>query len=223
MVASACKALKGWEDDIIYASGVSNSSETRKELFDREIELINSCLKELKRDCSFIYFSTTSIQNVSKKHCHYIIHKLSIEAMLRNSGHNYLILRLPNLVGNSRNPHTLTNFFADSIQSSKPFKLTKNAIRHLIDANDLASILNDIKDKFGKTGAIVNVETNRPLTARQILDLMEGVLHKKADVIESEDPSLKDNYAIDDNSIVKYIFETSDSYHRDLIRKYYAG
>lgn len=223
MVASACKALTGWESDILYASGVSNSSEHRKELFDREMQLIKSYLSKIQGDATFVYFSTTSILDPSKSQNAYILHKLDIEAMLHSSNLNHLIVRLPNLVGVSKNPHTLTNFFAESIQSGKPVKLINNAVRHLIDANDLAFILNQIKDRYGKTNTIVNVETDKPLTARQILSLMEDVLQKRAQVIESEEPLLSQRSKYDDNSTVKYIFETTENYHRDLIRKYYAS
>ncbi len=223
MVAGACKALKGWESDILYASGVSNSSEHRKELFDREIALIESYLSKMDRDSSFVYFSTTSILDPSKAQSSYIKHKLEIEAMLRSDNLNHLIIRLPNLVGRSKNPHTLTNFFAESIQTGRPVKLINSAIRHLIDVSDLAFILNEIKDKFGKTKATVNVETNRPLTARQILSLMEESMQKKVEVIEAVEPLIIQNSIVDEYSGVKYIFETSDNYHRDLIRKYYAS
>lgn len=222
MVADACKALTGWENDIIYASGVSNSSEKRKELFDREIDLIKTHLNQLRGDSTFVYFSTTSILDPSKTKSSYILHKLYIESMLRNITDNHMIIRLPNLVGKSRNPHTLTNFFAGNILVGKPVRLIKNAVRHLIDVNDLEFVLNDIRKKFGKSKVTVNVETDKPFTAGQILSLMEEVLQKKAHVIESDEPLDIQEILNDENSTLKYIFETSESYHRDLIRKYYA-
>ena len=223
MVASACKALTGWEDDILYASGVSNSSEHRKELFDKEIELINVYLKKLSGKGKFIYFSTTSIMDPSKSENPYIKHKLFIESMLREKKVNHLIVRLPNLVGTSRNPHTLTNFFADSIRKGKQIKLIRTAVRHLIDAEDLAYILNDIRKKFGHTPTTVDVETSHPLNAGQILSMMEEALDKKADVIEMQETvSTKENLK-DVFSSAKYIFETPENYHRSLINKYYRG
>jgi nucleoside-diphosphate-sugar epimerase len=223
MVASACKALTGWEDDILYASGVSNSSEHRKELFDKEIELIRYYLGKLSVKGCFVYFSTTSIMDPSKSENPYIKHKLFIESMLREQKVNHLIVRLPNLVGTSRNPHTLTNFFADSIRKGKQIRLMKNAVRHLIDADDLAIILNDIRKKFGVTPVTVDVETSHPLRAGQILGMMEEALNKKAEVIElQENVSTKENIK-DVFSSAKYIFETPENYHRLLINKYYRG
>jgi nucleoside-diphosphate-sugar epimerase len=223
MVACACKSLSGWDEDILYASGVSNSSEHRKELFDKEIELIKFHLSKIQGNSTFVYFSTTSIMDPSKSMNAYIKHKLEIEEMLRSENVNHLIVRLPNLVGISRNPHTLTNFFAESIRSNKPIRLIKNAVRHLIDADDLSSILNGIKSTFGKLKTTVDVETNNPLTAQQILHLMENALRKKAEVIESVEPVSSIQIKVDVFSNAKYIFETPVNYHRDLINKYYSS
>jgi nucleoside-diphosphate-sugar epimerase len=223
MVAGACKALKGWEDDILFASGVSNSSEHRKELFEKEIEMISHYLGQKSSDGSFVYFSTASILDPSKAGNPYIMHKLAVEGMLRERNVKHLIVRLPNLVGVSNNPHTLTNFFAQSIKTGKPIRLVKNAIRHLIDADDLVSILNAIKYQFGKTNATVNVSTNTPLTALQILNMLEDTLNMKALVMESKDEPASDSKMMDIYSSANYIFETPGNYHQNLFHKYYAS
>jgi nucleoside-diphosphate-sugar epimerase len=222
MVASACRLLTGWDDDIIYASGVSNSSEQDQSLYDKEIGMIREHLSRMNENGSFVYFSTLSILDPSKSANAYIRHKLFIESMLRESDTRHLIIRLPNLVGKSSNPHTLTNFFARNIRERKPVNLVRMAVRHLIDADDLGTILNGISSRFGKNNVTVNVETTRPLTAGEILSLMEEAMNIKAEVIE-----LNQNNAAagnkDVSSSANYIFETSGDYHRNLINKYYAS
>ena len=114
MVAGALKDISGWEEDILFSSGVSNSGELASSAFLKETNLVESFIHKLSPDSSFVYFSTTSIFDTSKLSNPYIIHKLSIEKLLKESNINFLIVRLPNLVGFSTNPHTLTNYFADS-------------------------------------------------------------------------------------------------------------
>ena len=51
---------------VFFASGVSNSLETNKASFEREVELFKKTIAENK-DRKFIYFSTLSIDDSSKK------------------------------------------------------------------------------------------------------------------------------------------------------------
>ena len=223
MVAGALKEISGWDNDILFSSGVSNSAEQKKENFQKEIDLVNLHLEKLIYPASFVYFSTTSIFDPFKRGNSYINHKLKIEDLIKTSNLNYLIVRLPNLVGFSSNPNTLTNFFADSVRLERKIQLNQNAIRHLIDADDLPSILNDIKNYFGKNKLTVNVETDRPLSAQQILLLIEEVLKKKAYIQPlNEEAKLKVNEIDINISATNYIWKTMDDYHKNLMKKYYS-
>ena len=223
MVASALKEISGWENDILFASGVSNSGEQSDNNYQREIDLVKLYLGKIIQPASFVYFSTSSIFDPSKAMNPYILHKLKIEALIKNSSVNYLIVRLPNLVGYSDNPNTLTNYFADSIRLNRPIILKSQAIRHLIDAKDLAAILCDIKSKFGTDKIVVNVETSNPLRAEQILVMIENGMNKKAIIqnpveareLDSGNKDLK-------SSSVNYRFNTEIDYHRNLLMKYYS-
>ena len=223
MVASALKNLSGWENDILFSSGVSNSGEQNEINFHREIELVKLYLEKITNPASFVYFSTTSIFDPLKKHSSYILHKLKIEKLIKASERNFLIIRLPNLVGFSSNPNTLTNFFADSIRLERKIQLNRSAIRHLIDVADLSLILNDLKDIYGNKKITVNVETDKPLSADLILNLLEEILLKKAFVQPiSESAELK-GYENDLNiSSIKYIWKTKEDYHKNLLKKYYS-
>jgi nucleoside-diphosphate-sugar epimerase len=224
MIAGAIEGMSGWESDILFSSGVSNSGERDRSAFQKELDLVECFLQKVQAGAAFVYFSTTSIFDPEKVDSPYIVHKLHIEQLIKESNNNYLIIRLPNLVGRSKNPHTLTNFFAQSIRTGSPIRLKANAVRHLIDVADLATILNDIKTKFGKQKITVNVETDRPLTAEKILLLMEEVMSKKAGIIPL--PAAKkgtETLIPADNSSIHYLFNTNENYHRDLFRKYYSG
>ena len=150
MIAGAMRNVSGWDNDVVFSSGVSNSGEKNEDSYVREIILLNNQLEKLDQSSFIVYFSTTSIYDTAKTGNPYILHKLNVESILRSSNKNYIILRLPNLVGLSTNPNTLTNYFADRIRSGKEVSLNRYAIRHLIDVDDLPFILNDIVRIFGK-------------------------------------------------------------------------
>ena len=223
MVAGALKDISGWEEDILFTSGVSNSGELAGSAFLKETNLVESYINKISPDSSFVYFSTTSIFDNSKVTNPYIIHKLSIEKLLKESNVDFLIVRLPNLVGFSTNPHTLTNFFADSIRQGRLITLRNGAIRHLIDVADLSVILNDIKRKFGKKRITVNVNTDKPLSADQILELMEETLGKKANCQTiSEKNSGIPLEEVDNNGTINFLWKTGKNYHKEMFKKYYC-
>src|SRR5258706_941095 len=131
---------------VIFASGVSNSSETNPKAFDREISLIKN---HLAKNTTFVYFSTTSIFDPSKQDSVYIEHKKTIETLIRDGAQSYIIVRLPIMVGPTNNPHTLINYLVNAIITQKPLQLHKNACRHLLDIDDLVGLLNPyLADEF---------------------------------------------------------------------------
>jgi nucleoside-diphosphate-sugar epimerase len=222
MVAGALKEMTGWENDILFSSGVSNSGEQSVRFFQREIDLVNYFLSRANGS-TFVYFSTTSIFDSAKAASPYVNHKIFIEDLIKNSSVNYLIVRLPNLVGNSNNPNTLTNFFVDRIRMRRAIKLNFHAIRHLIDVTDLPFILNDISTQYGKKNVTVDVETDRPLTADKILSMIEQVLDIEADIqhIDAKTISTINNSELK-KSAVYYQLKTNDDYHYNLLKKYYT-
>jgi len=224
MVAGALKDLTGWEDDILFSSGVSNSGEQSERFFQREVDLVSYYLEKAKSTSTFVYFSTTSIFDSAKSGSQYVNHKINVESIIKESKVNYLIIRLPNLVGASNNPNTLTNFFVDRIRMKRAIKLNFHAIRHLIDVGDLPFILNDIKEKFGKKNLTVDVETDRPLSADKILSMLEVVLNMQADIqhIDAKTISTINNEELKKSSKY-YQLKTNDDYHYLLLKKYYSS
>ena len=224
MIAGALRDMKGWEEDVLFSSGVSNSGETNAAAFQKEIDLVKQYIGKIRPGSSFVYFSTTSIFDRSKVSSHYTNHKIGIENLIKESGINYLIIRLPNLVGSSNNPHTLTNFFNQSLLSGKQINLHPGAIRHLIDVSDLPFILSEISKKFGKQKVTVNVETDKPLTAEQILRLLEEVSSKRANVNIRPDIAKAHYPAIlEDKFSQNYLLKTGEDYHKKMFSKYYSG
>ena len=136
LIGSHFSRLATCSDHIIFASGVSNSSSTSVDDFNREAALLKSWLK--KSD-TLIYFSTCSIYDPLLSATPYVLHKLAMEKLVigSNSG---VVIRVPQVVGNCANKNTLINFLVDKIYHNEPFILQAGAVRNLIDIDDLVSL-----------------------------------------------------------------------------------
>lgn len=146
MIGSAMIPLDSAKD-IFFASGVSNSMETSPDAFMREKKLIEDALAlRAPENLRFHYFSTTGVEFLSNDSRAYFHHKKKIEDFLIQEvpSHWLKIYRLPNVVGKSRNPHTLTNFIYASIQSGQSHNLLLDAKRELLDVSELAKSVREL-------------------------------------------------------------------------------
>ena len=113
LLANTFTPFKDNEDVIIFASGVSNSGCVDPVQFKRELNLV---AKYKASEKLFVYFGTSSIEDPFLKGSLYIKHKLEIEFYIKANFKRYLIVRLPNVVGKTKNPNTLINFVYNAVQ-----------------------------------------------------------------------------------------------------------
>jgi nucleoside-diphosphate-sugar epimerase len=139
IIANAVKSYDR-NDTIFFASGVSNSLETRTSEFERELSLLKAVHDENKEK-KLVYFSTLSIYDQSKQDSPYVIHKKAIESYIENNAGSFLILRIGNIVGKGGNPNTLFNFLKAQIAAKKEFSLHLKARRLLVDIEDISKFL----------------------------------------------------------------------------------
>lgn len=93
-----------------------------------------------------IYFSTCSVTDPNLKNSLYVSHKLSLEKLVLTNKNN-IVLRLPQVVGISKNPYTLTNFLAYKIYKEEAYDLFKGTIRNIIDIEDVVTLTKYILNK----------------------------------------------------------------------------
>lgn len=123
------------ENVIFFASGVSNSLETRVEEFLREENLIKNTISE-NTDKVFVYFSTCSIYDSSKTGSDYVLHKLKMEQLIKKSCPQFLILRVSNAVGKGGNPNLLMNYIVKAVKNDETINVHTQATRNLIDIDN---------------------------------------------------------------------------------------
>lgn len=168
------------EDVIFFASGVSNSLETRPEEFLREENLIKKTIQENPWKI-FIYFSTCSIYDSSKTGSDYVLHKLKMEQLIKESVEQYLILRVSNAVGKGGNPNLLMNYLIRSINNGETINVHTKATRNLIDAEDVQNITHQLLNE-NQLNKIINVAYLQNYSIIEILEIIERFYDKKLDL-----------------------------------------
>ena len=106
---------------VVFASGVSNSTETDPAAFAREEALLREHLEDPR---TLLYFSSCGVADEHEARRPYILHKRAMEDLVR--AHGGRIVRLPQVVGRTDNPHTLTNYLRDRILRGEHFDLWAN-------------------------------------------------------------------------------------------------
>ncbi|MFV0149534.1 NAD-dependent epimerase/dehydratase family protein [Empedobacter falsenii] len=205
------------EDVIFFASGVSNSSETKNEEFLREQNLIEDTIR-LNSDKLFIYFSTCSIYDSSKYNSPYVLHKLHIEEVIKQNTTNYLILRISNAVGIGGNPNLLMNYLYRQIIMNQQLNVHQHATRNLIDVEDVKDItLQYIQSN--RWNRIVNVAYAENYFIPEIVEAFEEILQKPAmKLMENKG----EHYSIDIHELqYQFSIQDKEAYLNNLIRKYY--
>lgn len=216
LVASAFEMTKeNYLDYIIFASGVSNSKENNDNEYNREKELIIETIKQNK-GLKFIYFSSVSV-NVDKNK--YFEHKLKMENIIKEYTSNYIIFRIPQLVGRNGNPNNLVNYIKNCVLTGDNI-ITNNYIeRALLDVEDLVIIVNYCKDKtIGETLHLSGVEK---IKVYDLCNLI-GELLNKTPIIKIADNIEYNNWVIDNSELINEVIISFDkkNYNLNTLKKY---
>ena len=222
LLARAFTARYGTDVDVtIFASGVSNSRESGKDAFARERSLL---LPLLDGDTRVVYFgSCASAASDASADTPYMRHKRAMEQRVAAS-RNGLVLRLPQVVGITANPNTLTNFLRDRILSGTPFTVWSQAERNLIDVEHVAAIGGRLIDAAGDSDTrVFPVASTDPLPMPEIVRIFERVLGRKANCMAEPKGSplrIEADHALAIASDLG--IRLGPGYAETVIRKYYA-
>jgi nucleoside-diphosphate-sugar epimerase len=151
--------LKDKQGITYFASGVSNSSETRESEFRRELDL----LLEQDKNQKIVYFSSLCVFYLDTP---YARHKRIMEEVIKSNFRKYTIMRLGNITW-GKNPHTLLNFLRNKIKNKENFEV-QDTYRYLVDKDELLHWI----DMIPNWNCEMNV-TGRRLTIRQIIDELQ--------------------------------------------------
>lgn len=119
--------LKDREDRIYFASGVSNSQETRRAEYEREKKLL------LEQDPyrHLVYFSSFSVFYTNTL---YAQHKRRMEKLVKDTFKTWTIVRIGNITWGN-NPHTLINFLRNQINNGEDF-VVQDVYRYVVNQEE---------------------------------------------------------------------------------------
>ena len=130
--------LKDRKDFIFFASGVSNSNESRESEYKREEELL---LKQNKNK-HLIYFGSLAI--FYNPNTRYSRHKKHMEELVKTHFKHYTIVRMGNITWGN-NPHTLINHFRNAVKKGEKLEIW-DTYRYLVNKKEFLHWIEMIPD-----------------------------------------------------------------------------
>lgn len=123
------------EGFLFFASGVSNSQETKESEYQREIDLLLQQNKKLH----IVYFSTLSLfYNTTR----YTQHKKYMEELIKKNFKHYTIMRLGSPTWGN-NPNHLVSFFRNKISNKESFQIWDTE-RYILEKEEFLHWINKI-------------------------------------------------------------------------------
>ena len=207
----------------VYVAGVSNSLCQSKDLFEKDKDRLAGFSKQMNKKNTILYFSTCSIGDPSRNNNEYIKHKLIIENFIKLNFEKYLIIRLPEVVGNTKNENTLIKFFFNKIKNRQTFNLWTKATRSVIDIDDAIKILIDLLSNKKMNNKIINIANPLKYSAIEIVRTIEKLISKEAQYNLINEGDL--NWKIDVSQISKSIknckIDFNNDYLKNVLKKYF--
>lgn len=159
---------------VIFASGVSDSTCQDELEYKREFDLLSNTIQS-NRNKKIIYFSTCDYYDSSKQ-TRYIKHKLDIERYIASTSSNWLIFRLPQIIGKGNSKNLIANF-VHNILFDIPFSVYTNLDRNLIDISDAKLLVSKYIDSKNE---IINIANPLNIKVGKLLEILETLLNKKS-------------------------------------------
>ena len=174
LIASVFKSyVWNHEKYIIFASGVSDSNETNDDEFIREEKLLLSAIFE-NPNRKLIYF--TSVLSESKTNKYYI-HKSRMECIISHTAKDYIIYRIPQLIGKIGNKSNIINVLKDNIMNDNEIIIYDGINRAILDVEDLVNIVIYSMDKINRE--FINISYIEKLSVLELVHLISDITNKK--------------------------------------------
>lgn len=217
LIAKSFNKYKYNKKFIIFASGVSNSQETNLSEFFKENKLLKRALVKKKKNQIFIYFSSCSIYDPSKKNSLYVKHKLKIESIIKNYD-NYYIFRLPNVISKSVNNFTLINNFIYKLKNNLKITILLGATRNFIDILDVVRVIDIILCTDNSKNRIINIANEYNNKVTDVIFYLSTILGFKPSIVFKKS-LIKSSYSININYIKKYLILLKIKFHKNYYKK----
>jgi nucleoside-diphosphate-sugar epimerase len=150
----------------------------------------------------------------------YIKHKLFIESYIENNSNNFLILRLPNVIGETKNTKQLVPFMYNSLLNNKIIQIKNGTYRDLLDVEDLPKIVDFLINK--KINGKINITLDNKIKVVDIVNYLikiNNISEYQIDILEGDETILYENHLnINNNDLDIKNLNTNPN---KIIKKYY--
>lgn len=220
------KSFKGYNNFfkknkcILYAAGVSNSKSNNLTLFKKDFLRLKK-ITTVSNNLKLIYISSCSIKDPLRKNSIYLQTKIENEILIKKNIKNYLIIRLPEIIGKNKNKNTLVNFFYYKILNNKIFNLYTQTKRNFIHIDDIISILIEIVSKK-ITNKTINIASSKMTEVETIVKIFEELLNKRSKIIYKKKKFINYNINIKDIKKLKNFKKINfdQNYLKKNLKKY---
>jgi nucleoside-diphosphate-sugar epimerase len=178
MMARAFSAFAADPEVVIFASGVSASTETRSPAFTRERELLRRTRAEHPH-ALLVYFGTCSVHDPDRRDTPYVRHKLEMESLLKSSPGPWMILRLPLAIGPGHRGNTLANYLHGRIVHGEPFEVWARSTRYPVDVEDAFRIASQLIADRSMWRKTINIALHA-FPVLEFVRILEDIVGRKA-------------------------------------------
>jgi nucleoside-diphosphate-sugar epimerase len=222
MLAKAFSSYADNNEYLVFASGVSNSLETRDIEFQREKILLTRVINANPAK-TLIYFSTCSMYDPATKGSVYLNHKLELEKLTASLAKKYYIFRISQIVGKTNNT-TLINFLVNKIRSNELFEVWKNSSRNIIAIDDVYTIINYILQNKILANQVINIANPISMPILDIIGIIEVILASTGNycLVERGFPYEKIDLGAIQSILNKFEIFFAPEYYYNAIKKYYS-
>lgn len=184
LLAQAFARYQSDDDTLIFASGVSDSLESKTAEYERETTLLKH-YRQSHPEAQLVYFSTCSVVDPDRQDSAYVQHKIKMESALAQWAQPYLCLRLPAVLGPGGNNSTLPYQLRQKIQGGKTLRVWSKAWRYLMDVDDIVAMASLLIAQPERTVHTYDLAL-RSYPVSQIITMLEDLLATTA-VVTYED------------------------------------
>lgn len=221
LVAKAFELYKNEDDFVIFASGVSNSSEKNTEPFEREKKLLLDTITKYPTS-RLVYFSTCSIYDQEMSHSNYVLHKMELEKLIQENAFSWNIFRISNLIGNTENPNTILNYLYFHIIQQQHFTIWKGAERNIIDMDDAYNIIQTILKETTNTNQIFDIANLHNYNIEIIVKAIESIVDKNGKYNYLDKPSHPSIPMLNMENYIPFLNTIfTNNYLQNVLQKYY--
>lgn len=196
LLGNGFRMVNDFDGFVIFTSGVSNSKEIRIKEFQREENLILKTISE-NSNLKFIYFSSILAGEIDNP---YYNHNVKMEELIKTNSKNYIIFKLPQIIGKLGNENNLINYLKFNIKKYNDIIIPKNVRRSIIDIDDIVKIVDYCKDKINNE--IVNISHIEKIEIVNLVYIMAEILTHSKVFIKINEPKVSDEWVTKNGKII---------------------